>query len=153
MLILSHTLTKKALRKAIIHSELLTQGLLLIVWLLFTVNAFAASGEVNGLNLASVKEIYDSKSACFVDARSEYSYYQSHIKGARSLSDSRFEEQFPEFRQKISTETPIVVYCISPRCSKAEHVAEKLKKNGYRDVRVFTGGLLEWSAAGYPLEQ
>ena len=38
------------------------------------------------LDLAATKAIFDSHSACFVDARSEYVYYKSHIKGAISLS-------------------------------------------------------------------
>ncbi len=104
------------------------------------------------LDLAATKAIFDSHSACFVDARSEYSYYTSHIKGARSLSDSRFDEQFPDFRQKNSIETLIVVYCIGPSCGKARDVAEKLKKKGYRNVKVFSGGLIEWSRAGFPME-
>jgi rhodanese-related sulfurtransferase len=109
----------------------------------------AAAGEVD---LSAAKALFDSHAACFVDARSEYTYYTSHIKGALSLSDSRFDEQFPDFRQKKTIETLIVVYCIGPGCGKARNVAEKLKKKGYRNVRVFSGGLIEWSHAGYPME-
>ena len=107
------------------------------------------SGE---LDLSAAKALFDNHSACFVDARSEYAYYHSHIKGARSLSDSRFDEQFADFRQKKPVESLIVVYCIGVGCSKARHVAEKLKKNGYRNVRVFSGGFIEWSRAGFPME-
>ncbi len=107
------------------------------------------SGE---LTLAATKALFDAHSAYFVDARSEYAFYVSHIKGAHSLSESRFDEQFADFRQKNSIETPIVVYCAEPSCGKARHVAEKLKKNGYRNVRVFTGGIIEWSHAGFPME-
>ncbi len=107
------------------------------------------SGEID---LSAAKALFDRHSACFVDARSEYAYYNSHIKGAWSLSESRFAEQFPEFRNKKPIETLIVVYCIGPGCSKARHVADKLKKNGYRNVRVFSGGLIEWSHAGFPIE-
>jgi rhodanese-related sulfurtransferase len=108
-----------------------------------------ASGE---LNLSAVKALFDNHAACFVDARSEYAFYKLHIKGAQSLSDSRFDEQFPDFRKKNTIETPIVVYCAEPSCGKARHVAEKLKKNGYRNVRVYPGGLIEWSHAGFPME-
>ena len=107
------------------------------------------SGEVD---LSAAKALFDSRSACFVDARSEYAYYTSHIKGAVSLSESRFDEQFADFKKQKSIETPLVVYCVGPSCPKARHVAEKLKKNGYRNVRVFSGGLIEWSHAGFPME-
>ena len=104
------------------------------------------------LDLAATKAIFDSHSACFVDARSEYVYYKSHIKGAISLSDSRFDEQFPDFKQKKAIETLIVVYCTESSCGKARRVARKLMKNGYRNVRVFSGGLIEWAHAGFPIE-
>ena len=114
--------------------------------------ASLAKEESGELNLSAAKALFDSHSACFLDARSEYTYYKSHIKGALSLSDSRFDEQFTDFRQKHPFEFLIVVYCIGPSCDKARNVAEKLKKNGYRNVKVFSGGLLEWSHAGYPME-
>lgn len=104
------------------------------------------------LSLSAAKAVYDSKSACFVDARSEYAYYKLHIKGATSLSSSRFDEQYPDFRKKQALETPIVVYCAEVNCGKARHVAKKLRKNGYRNVRVFSGGLIEWSQARFPVE-
>ncbi len=108
--------------------------------------------DAGDLDLAATKSLFDNHSVCFVDARSEFAYYTSHIKGARSLSDSRFDEQFPEFREKTPKTIPIVVYCISPTCSKAKHVAEKLKKNGYSNVRIFPGGMSEWSNARFPIE-
>jgi rhodanese-related sulfurtransferase len=115
--------------------------------------SIASAKEQSGeLTLTATKALFDSHSACFVDARSEYAYYVSHIKGAISISESRFDEQFPDFRQKKSLETPIVVYCIGPNCSKAKHIAKKLVKNGYTNVRVFSGGLIEWSQAGFPME-
>jgi len=109
--------------------------------------------EFGDLTLSAAKALFDKRSACFVDARSEYSYYTSHIKGARSLSDSRFDEQFADFRQKITTGTFLVVYCIGPNCGKARNVAEKLKKKGYRNIKVFSGGLTAWSQAGFPMEE
>ena len=111
-----------------------------------------AKEESGELDLFATKALFDSHSVCFVDARSEYVYYKSHIKGAISLSDSRFDEQFPDFSQKKAIETLIVVYCTESSCGMARHVAKKLMKNGYRNVRVFSGGIIEWAHAGFPIE-
>ncbi len=121
-------------------------------------HAAAASGafakeEIGDITLFTAKALFDTHSACFVDARPEYSYYTSHIKGARSLSESRFDEQLADFRQKITAGTLLVVYCIGPNCPKARHVAEKLKNNGYRNIKVFSGGLAAWTQAGFPIEE
>jgi rhodanese-related sulfurtransferase len=144
----------KPLRRKLIVSLLLLSYLSPAVTQLHAATSVALPKEESGeLDISAAKALFDTHSACFVDARSEYSYYNSHIKGAISLSDSRFDDQFPDFRQKITTETLIVVYCVGPGCPKARHVAEKLKKNSYRNVKVFSGGLVEWSHAGFPMER
>ena len=147
------TMSGKPFRKKLIASVLLLASVSPAVSQLHPVASAALAREESAeLNLCAAKALFDAHSACFVDARSEYAYHILHIKGAHSLSDSRFDEQFADFRQKKAVETLIVVYCAEPSCGKARHVAEKLKKNGYRNVRVYSGGLVEWSHAGFPME-
>ena len=147
------TKSGKPFRRRLIASVILLSGMSPVASPFHPASSAALAKEkTSELDLSAAKALFDRHSACFVDARSEYAYYKSHIKGAVSLSDSRFDEQFPDFRQKIAIETLLVVYCSGPDCGKARHVAEKLIKKGYRNVRVFTGGLIEWSPAGYPME-
>jgi rhodanese-related sulfurtransferase len=147
------TMSGKPLRRTLVASLILLSSVSPAVSPLHAAALVALAKEESGeLDLSATKALFDSNSACFVDARSEYSYYNSHIKGALSLSDSRFDDQFPDFKQKTTIGTLIVVYCVGPSCPKARHVAEKLKKNGYRNVRVFSGGVIEWSHAGFPME-
>ncbi|HWR01632.1 MAG TPA: rhodanese-like domain-containing protein [Chlorobaculum sp.] len=119
---------------------------------IFPSYATAAQADADEITLAEAKTLFDGKKACFVDARPEYLFSVSHIKGARSLSSSRFFEQIPEFRKQIPAETLIVVYCVNDKCGKAHYVARMLRTNGFRNVRVFEGGIVEWNKAGYPLE-
>ncbi|NTW68310.1 MAG: rhodanese-like domain-containing protein [Chlorobiaceae bacterium] len=143
----------KPLRRTLIASVLLISIVSPLALQLHAATPVAIAKDESGeLNLSATKALFDTHSACFVDARSEYAYHKLHIKGARSLSDSRFDEQFPEFRQKLPIETLIVVYCSEPSCAKARHVAKKLRKNGYKNVRVYSGGLVEWAHAGFPME-
>ncbi len=147
------TMSGKLLRRTLVASLLMLSCLSPALAQLHAAASVALAKEESGeLDLPAAKAHFDTHSACFVDARSEYSYYKSHIKGALSLSDSRFDEQFPDFRQKITIGTLIVVYCVGPGCPKARNVAEKLKQNGYRNVKVFSGGLVDWSHAGFPME-
>jgi rhodanese-related sulfurtransferase len=46
----------------------------------------------------------------------------------------------------------IVVYCSNPACIASRYAYEQFVEHGYQNVRRFSGGLEEWSAAGYPLE-
>ncbi len=79
-----------------------------------------AKEESGELNLSATKALFDTHSACFVDARSEYVYYKSHIKGAISLSDSRFDEQFPDFRQKKPLKPSWWSIALSPVAERPE---------------------------------
>ena len=46
----------------------------------------------------------------------------------------------------------IVVYCSNADCSASLSTYKKLKDRGYHNVRHYTGGLIDWEAAGLPLE-
>ncbi len=147
------TMSAKSLQRTLVASLLLLSGLSPAVAQLHAEPSVAlAKKETDNIDLAAAKALFDTHSACFVDARSEYVYYKSHIKGAISLSDSRFDEQFPDFRQTKAIETLIVVYCAERSCGKARSVAKKLMKNGYRNVKVFPDGLIEWAHAGLPMD-
>jgi rhodanese-related sulfurtransferase len=45
-----------------------------------------------------------------------------------------------------------VVYCSNPACSASILAYQGLVARGYRNVRRYAGGLLDWEDAGYPLE-
>jgi polyisoprenoid-binding protein YceI len=49
--------------------------------------------------------------------------------------------------------SPLVVYDATGTTLAAMAAREKLLADGYQDVRVLTGGLAGWTAAGYPLER
>jgi rhodanese-related sulfurtransferase len=143
----------KPLQKTLLASLLMLSCVSHAVSPLHAFTAVAVANEESGeINLVAAKALFDSHSVCFVDARSEFAFYTSHIKGALSLSDSRFDEQYPDFKKKTFMDTPLVIYCVGPNCPKAKHVADKLKKNGYRNIRIYPGGMTEWSHAGFPIE-
>lgn len=52
----------------------------------------------------------------------------------------------------LKTGDRIVVYGSCPECPASETAARLLEKYGYRDVWNYVGGVVDWEAAGYPLE-
>ena len=46
----------------------------------------------------------------------------------------------------------VIVYCSGPTCPQSGLAGEKLAAAGYRNVRVFEGGLEAWGADGRPFE-
>ncbi len=76
----------------------------------------------------------------------DWAYQAAHIPG--SLNYSRMEDALVN----LAKDDEIIVYCSDPTCIACQSAYRILVKNGYSNVRRYSGGLAEWSAAGYPLE-
>ncbi|MBV8369003.1 MAG: hypothetical protein JO036_08800 [Candidatus Eremiobacteraeota bacterium] len=53
----------------------------------------------------------------------------------------------------LATETPAVVYDEHGDGDLTKQIAEKLRANGYADVRILKGGFAAWEAAGGPTQE
>ncbi len=53
----------------------------------------------------------------------------------------------------LAKDAEIVVYCAGPDCPQSHYAFEKLIHFGFTNVRVYEGGLQEWSAAGFNIER
>ncbi len=110
------------------------------------------SGELEIKQAKIAKEIYDSNTAVFIDARSLDEFREGHIKGAESLPLDQFDNVIGAFKAKYPADTFIVTYC-SGKSSDASHRMEQLLfDNGYVNVSVFVDGYPAWKAEGYPIE-
>ena len=52
----------------------------------------------------------------------------------------------------LRPEDEVVVYCSHVDCLSSVALYRDLVRRGYRNVRRYSGGLLDWEEAGYPLE-
>jgi len=92
------------------------------------------------------------RAALFIDARAPKYFEEGHIPGAANY-------QLYDFRQKdtprasIETFDELIVYGDNPGSPEAEGLTKRLMAIGYSEVRLFAGGLMEWRAAGLPVEQ
>jgi rhodanese-related sulfurtransferase len=96
----------------------------------------------------------------FVDSRSPEDFAAGHIPGALSVpldgiqhpgktkagSDSAGLPEFPDAQI-------LVIYCEGGDCQTSISLAKVILENGHQDIRIFTGGWAEWSAAGLPEER
>jgi S1-C subfamily serine protease/rhodanese-related sulfurtransferase len=53
---------------------------------------------------------------------------------------------------ELDTTRPVVAYCTTPDEGTSVKVAQKLRKIGFKDVRILKGGLGAWTNAGLPIE-
>ncbi len=57
-----------------------------------------------------------------------------------------------ELYAAIRPDDEIVVYCSNVDCLSSVALYRELVRRGYRNVRRYSGGLLDWEDAGLPLE-
>lgn len=76
----------------------------------------------------------------------DWQYRAKHIPGSLNLYK-------PEEALKVlDQDDEIVVYCSNEACPASRFAYSFLVGHGFKNVRRYAGGLLDWEAAGYPLE-
>jgi rhodanese-related sulfurtransferase len=107
---------------------------------------------VRMISLAEAEDLWRTGEALFLDARAAGLYRQGHVPRARSLPEDGEERTLPADLAGRPKESPLVVYCEGGDCHSSLALAKRLHDEGFRDVRVFSGGWEEWRAAGLPEE-
>ena len=107
--------------------------------------------ELEIQDIQIVKEIYDTKEAIFVDARTHEDYKDGHIKGAVSLPLNQFEERIEKFKTDYPITTYIITYCSGRECDDSHELAQFLFEEGYKAISVFIDGYPAWEGEGYPV--
>jgi rhodanese-related sulfurtransferase len=77
-------------------------------------------------------------------------YAAGHLPGAFNLPLAELGARAAQLAPDPAQE--IVVYCSGPTCENSHQARHALAELGYRNVRVFSGGKAEWTAAGKTLE-
>ncbi len=84
-------------------------------------------------------------------ALGEWQYRAMHIPGSRNLPASVDLYRSPEILQGLDPDDEIVVYCSNEACLASICIYYFLVHHGFKNVRRYAGGLLDWEKAGYPL--
>jgi rhodanese-related sulfurtransferase len=100
-----------------------------------------------------ISGLYLDSSIIFVDARSTADYEAGHIPRAISMPISEFDSKFPEFQMKVAPDQKIVAYCTGMQCHDSHDLAERLKENGYTNIRVYSRGFEGWVQAKRPYKE
>jgi rhodanese-related sulfurtransferase len=76
-------------------------------------------------------------------------YRKAHIAGSINVPLAHLKS----LAGRLNKESTVVTYCAGPGCSASDKAAEQLQALGFKSVRVYKGGIQEWSAAGRPVEK
>jgi rhodanese-related sulfurtransferase len=143
------------LRKKLILVELL---LIIVLLSLAACGGAATSAPVADVDEAAlldlaeevgvhtVASVMDSDDVFLLDVREPWEYEEAHIPGVTLLPMGSIAANLDQ----IPTEKQVIVTCRSG--NRSGQVAQYLRENGFDNISNMSGGILEWQAAGYPVE-
>ncbi len=113
------------------------------------VEEWNTSAFLKTVTVSELRSILDRKeNPGIVDARSQVQFDAGHIPGAQLWSPfDVLDDRVPAFVGRLDPRRSIIVYCSNPKCPAANIVAQRLRRLGFTDVAVFTGGWEEWEAS------
>ena len=117
---------------------------------------FLSREDYPGIRLVTLREAEDlwaAGQAVVFDARPERPYREGHVPGARNLPDLGPGRDLPPAVLELPRERTLVVYCEGGDCQSSLALAKRLHDEGFRDIRVMTGGWEEWTKDGLPEEK
>ena len=112
----------------------------------------ATTSNMEMISIEKAKELYESQSALFVDARHDFEYKMGHIRGAMNIALKEIDTHRIQL-ENISKEKMLIVYCDGVECNSSIELALKLMELKFTNVKVFFGGWQEWKAKKYPIDK
>jgi rhodanese-related sulfurtransferase len=116
---------------------------------------FLAREEFPGIRfitLAEAENLFGRGGAVFVDSRSREEFVAGHIPGALNIPLEESRDRLAGEALLYPPDQALVVYCEGGDCQTSISLAKLIHEKGFTDIRVFTGGWAEWSAAGLPVD-
>lgn len=109
----------------------------------------ARSGGAGGKRMTPQQLTYsmNHEKALVVDIRDGKAYRDGHIAGCKNIPESEFDAHLSQLGDKQR----LIVIVSGNQLQKAQVVARKLYKSGYKKVHQLGGGINAWKNASLPL--
>ena len=99
------------------------------------------------VDVHTVAAIKDSEDVYLLDVREPWEYDEAHIPGVTLLPMGEVANRLDE----IPRDKEVIVTCRSG--NRSGQVTDFLRQKGFDNVHNMTGGILDWQAAGYPVDR
>ncbi len=94
-------------------------------------------------------QLINRQDALVLDVREQAEYAQSHILNARGLPLSQLEARIGDIEK--FKDKPLIVYCATD--NRSNTAVATLKKRGFSNAVVLSGGFSAWQQAGLPVQK
>lgn len=96
--------------------------------------------------------IAQAGSHIILDARPEADYREGRLPGALSMPFDDIHDRWPEVRQWLLPDVPVLVYCTGLDCDESLLLSIFLKERGRTNLYLFAGGMERWRENQLPVE-
>lgn len=107
--------------------------------------------SITFISLAEAEDLFARRQALFIDSRTKEDFRAGHIMGAKNIPYEKDEDRKRVNLPPLPLEGAMVVYCDGSECQSSVELAKFLHKKGFKDIRVFFGGWVEWIREGLPV--
>ena len=109
--------------------------------------------SIKVISSEQLKDWFDNKKKfLLVDSRVAQEFKTSHIPRAIHVYDKDMDGEKAKFPS--DKDFPIVFYCNGyPKCVRSLNGAKIALSWGHRNIYLYTAGIPDWEARGYPLEK
>ncbi|MDF2868393.1 MAG: rhodanese-like protein [Gammaproteobacteria bacterium] len=130
------------------QQHLLLSSAFVIILLLLIANEirYRLSG-IAKLSPRQVTQALNHEIAILIDTRARNDYQRSHILGAMNIVESELLTELKRL-EKYKDKQIIIIDAAG---QKAHNIALKLKKQGFDNVAMLSGGMQAWLAEGLPI--
>lgn len=123
---------------------------IVVLVLLITVQAKLLLARVSKATINAAVQMVNKQGGIFVDIRTPDNFSKGHI--ANSVNVTAIEIKAGKLnRIDKKKEKPVIIVGKDKLDTDSFNSARELKKNGYTQVFILEGGIIEWSAANLPL--
>jgi phage shock protein E len=99
------------------------------------------------VDVATVAQIKERDDVVVLDVREPFEYEAGHIPGVTLIPMG----EVPQRLSEIPTDKTVVVSCRTG--NRSAQVTDYLRQQGFDNVHNMSGGIVDWQAAGYDIEQ
>ncbi len=136
-------LQKSPFNLVLFFTAVITGGML--IWP-FINRLFRTGSEVS---VVEAVQLINRRDAVVIDVRDAGEYAAGHIGNARHIPEAQLAERIKEL-EKFKTR-PIIISCRSG--GRAVRAGDVLRKHGFGEVFVLSGGIAAWQESSMPVEK
>ncbi|MBX6354709.1 MAG: rhodanese-like domain-containing protein [Micromonosporaceae bacterium] len=100
------------------------------------------------ISRSDLQAAINTRSVTIVDALPPRAYRRRHLPDAVNLAAEDIDRVAEVLPDKAAA---IVVYSTDEACTRGPELAQLLESLGYRNIRIYAGGIEDWAGAGLPV--